>query len=126
MPKRLRLVLEIDEVAGEASEAITDGEILETMDGAFEMLLTEQAGESIDDLEAALVRMQYEVNRRVMARQLASIAQKKLSEQRAAASGSEPIQHRIELTVNLDDMSLRPTASKTKRGVSSTTRRRRS
>lgn len=126
MPKQLRMVLEIDEVAGETSESITEGEILETMDGAFEMVLSEHDTESIDELEAAVVRMQYEVNRRVMARQLASIAQKKLSESRARASGCEPTPHRIELTVNLDDMSLRPTGSRTRRGGSSTTRPRRS
>lgn len=126
MPKQLRMVLEIDEVAGEASESITEGEILETMDGAFEMVLSEHDAESIDELEAAVVRMQYEVNRRVMARQLASIAQKKLSESRARESGCEPTSHRIELTVNLDDMSLRPTESRTRRGGSSTTRPRRS
>jgi hypothetical protein len=114
--RRLRLVLEVEDVAGQEYEEVTEGEILELMDGAFQMVLSEKEAESIDDLEAALVRMQYEVTRKVLARQLADLAKKKLGERRKAAGASSTTRHRIELTVNLADMSSRPPASKTTRG----------
>ena len=65
MRRRLRMLLEFEDVAGEGSDEVTEGEILEAMDGAFELLLSEDESESIDDLEAAVMRMQYEVNRQV-------------------------------------------------------------
>jgi FKBP-type peptidyl-prolyl cis-trans isomerase (trigger factor) len=116
MRRRVRLVLEFEDVAGQEYDEVTEGEILEAMDGAFEMVLSEQQSESIDDLEAALVRMQYEVSRKVLARQLADLAKKKLAEQRTAADASSTTLHRIELTVNLADLSSRLVGSKTTRG----------
>jgi hypothetical protein len=116
MRRRLRLVLEVEDIAGQEYDEVTEGDILEMMDGAFEMVLSEQQSESIDDLEAALVRMQYEVNRKLLARQLADLAKKKLDEQRTAEGTSSQTLHRIELMVNLADLSSRPTASKTTPG----------
>lgn len=116
MRRRLRLMLEFEDVAGQEYDEVTEGEILEAMDGAFEMVLSEQDSESIDDLEAAVVRMQYEVSRKVLARQLADLAKKKLGEQRPPGGTSSTTLHRIELTVNLADLSSRPAESKTTRG----------
>jgi uncharacterized coiled-coil protein SlyX len=116
MRRRLRMVLEFEDIAGGASEMVTEGEILEAMDGAFEMVLSEHEAESIDDLEAAVVRMQYEVNRQVMARQLANLAQKKLDSRRKAGDESSETPHRIELTVNLGAMRSRRSGSKTRQG----------
>jgi hypothetical protein len=113
---RLRMLVEFDEVAGEGADPVTEGEIMEAMDGAFEMLLSEEQGESIDELEAAVVRMQYEVNRRVLARQLTQIAQKKLDELREARDASLPTQRRIELRVNLGATSSRRSGSSRTRG----------
>lgn len=117
MRRRLRLVLEVEDIAGQEYDEITEGEILEAMDGAFEMVLSEQASESIDDLEAALVRLQYEASRAAMARHLALLAKKKLSAQRTGADTSSTTRHRIALTVNLADSSSRPAASKTTPGA---------
>jgi hypothetical protein len=91
MRRRLRMLLEFEDIAGEGSEAVTEGEILEAMDGAFEMVLSEREGESIDDLEAAVVRMQYEVNRQVLARQLTNLAQKKFPMRRGRTPFDETV-----------------------------------
>lgn len=116
MRRRMRLVFEFEDVAGQPEDETPEGEILEAMDGAFEMLLSEPQSESIDDLEAALARMQYEVSRRVLARQLADLAKKKLAARRAAGGGCSRTPHRIELTVNLAGSSSRPRAWRTTRG----------
>lgn len=104
MPTLLRIRLEIKEIAGEEPRQITEGDIREAMDGAFETFLSESQSESIDELESALVRVQFEVSRRVMARHLADLAQKKLDEQRQSAGASCATRHPIELTVKLADI----------------------
>jgi hypothetical protein len=117
MPMLLRVRLELEEIAGEEPKQITEDDIREAMDGAFETVLSESQSESIDDLEAAVLRVQFEVSRRMLARHLAQVAQKKLDEQRqAAGAGSSETRHPIELTVKLGDTSLRPTGSKTTPG----------
>jgi hypothetical protein len=116
MPTLLRIRLEIEEVAGQASAQITEGDIREAMDGAFETYLSESQAESIDELESALVRAQFEVSRRVLARHLARLAQKKLDEQRLEAAASCATRYPIELTVKLADIRSTLIESRTTRG----------
>ena len=102
--------------AGEGPTQITEGEIREAMDGAFETLLSERESESIDEIEAAVLRVQYEVSRRMLARHLAQVAQKKLEEQPLVRGGSSSTRRPIELTVKLGDTSSRPFGLKTMQG----------
>jgi hypothetical protein len=107
--------LEFEEMAGEGATQVEEGEIREAMDGAFELFLSERESASIDELELAVLRLQYEASRQVLARHLTQFAQKKLDEQQAQG-GSCATRRPIELTVNLGDTRLRPTGSRTKRG----------
>lgn len=116
MPTLLRIRLEIKEIAGEEAKQITEGDIREAMDGAFETYLAESQTESIDEMESALIRVQFEVSRRMMARHLADLAQKKLDEQRKEAGASCAIRHPIELTVKLADIASTLIESRATRG----------
>jgi hypothetical protein len=80
----MRAKVEIEEIEeGEEDEQIGEAGVLEALDGAFEELLTQQAGESIDELEASLLRLQYVAGREAMARHLTEAAQKKHGPQRS-------------------------------------------
>ena len=99
MRYRMRARVEIEEIEeGEGQEQIGEEDVLEALDGAFEQLLSEREGESIDDLEAGLMRLQYVAGRAAMVRQLTAIAKKKLEQRRLTGEASSPTRHRIELT----------------------------
>jgi hypothetical protein len=78
-------------------EQIGEGEVLEALDGAFEQMLLEQEGESIDDLEARVMRLQYLAGRAAMARHLTAIAQKKLTQQASMEAVSSSMKRPIGL-----------------------------
>jgi hypothetical protein len=99
MRYRMRAKVEIEEIEeGEGQAQIGEEEILEALDGAFEQMLLESEGESIDDLEAGLMRLQYVAGRAAMARQLTAIAKKKPGQRQVTVEASWPIRHPTELT----------------------------
>ena len=99
MRYRMRAKVEIEECEeGEGQEQIGEEDVLEGLDGAFEQLLWEREGESIDDLEAGLMRLQYVAGRAAMARHLTLIAKTKLEQRRSTGEESSPIRHPTELT----------------------------
>jgi hypothetical protein len=91
----MRARVEIEECEeGEGQEKIGETEVLEALDGAFEQMLLEQEGESIDDLEAGVMRLQYLAGRAAMARHLTAIAKKKLAQQESRVEVSSPMNGR--------------------------------
>jgi hypothetical protein len=99
MRYRMRARVEIEECReGEGQEEIGEAEVLEALDGAFEQMVLEQEGESIDDLEAGVMRLQYLAGRAAMARHLTAIAQKKLRQQASREGASSPMKRPIGLT----------------------------
>ena len=96
MRYRMRARVEIEECEeGGGQEEIGEAEVLEALDGAFEQMLMEQEGESIDDLEAGVMRLQYLAGRAAMARHLTAIAQKKLAQQESRVEVSLPMNGHI-------------------------------
>jgi hypothetical protein len=87
MRYRIRTRIEVEECADgeDGVELIGENEIIEALDGAFELALCEHEAESIDDCEQAVLRLQYAASRKALARHLEQVAQKKLAELQAKA-----------------------------------------
>ena len=99
MRYRMRATVQIEEIEdGEGDEPIGEADVLEALDGAFEAVLSDRAGESIDDLETSLLRLQYVAGREAMARHLTAVAQKKPGQRRSVAAEFSPIQRPTEST----------------------------
>ena len=117
MPYRIRVKIDVEECAeGEAQEP-TD--LVEALDGAFEQAISEHQAESVDDVEEAVLRVQYAAVRTALARHFEGVAKKKLEQ---AEASCEPTPRRIESTGKPGAMSSRPTGPKTRRAKSSSTR----
>ena len=96
MRYRMRSRIEIEESEGQ--EQIGEGDVVEALDGAFEQMLMESEGESIDDLESGLLRLQYVTGRAAMARHLTALAKKKLEQRRSTGAESSPMRPPTEST----------------------------
>jgi hypothetical protein len=86
--KRIRMQVVVEEVEEAGAEGQETGQIGKAADGSYEQLITDEASESIDEMEAALVRMQYEVGRGALADHLSQVAKKKPARRPKKASGS--------------------------------------
>ncbi len=75
--KRIRMQVVVEEVEATGVEGLETGQIRKAGEGSYEQLITDEASESIDEMEAALIRMQYEVGRGALADHLSQVAKKK-------------------------------------------------
>ncbi len=75
--KRIRMHVVVEEAQESGAEGLETGQICKTADGSYEQLITDEASESIDEMEAALIRMQYEVGRGALGDHLSQVAKKK-------------------------------------------------
>jgi hypothetical protein len=87
------VVEEVEEAGAEGQET---GQIRKAEDGSYEQLITDEASESIDEMEAAVIRMQYEVGRGALADHLSEVAKKKPTRRPRKASGSTDTRRPIE------------------------------
>jgi len=94
--KRIRMQVVVEEVEESGADALETGQIRKAGDGSYEQLITDEASESIDEMEAALIRMQYEVGRGALADHLSDVAKKKPARRPRRASGSTSTRPRIE------------------------------
>jgi hypothetical protein len=86
--KRIRMQVVVEEVEESGAEGLEMGQIRKAADGSSEQVITDEASESIDEMEAALIRMQYEVGRGALADHLSQVAKKKPTRRRGRVSGS--------------------------------------
>lgn len=93
--KRIRMQVMVDEVEESGAEGLETGQIRKASDGSYEQLITDEASESIDEMEAALIRMQYEVGRGALADHLSQVAKKKPARRPRRASASTSTRPRI-------------------------------
>jgi hypothetical protein len=56
--KRIRMQVVVEEVEESGAEGQETGQIRTAADGSYEHMITDEASESIDEIEAALIRMQ--------------------------------------------------------------------
>jgi hypothetical protein len=94
--KRIRMQVVVEEVEESGADAQELGQIRKVADGSYEQLMTDEASESIDEMEAAVIRMQYEVGRGALADHLSEVAKKKPARRPKKVSGSTSTRPPIE------------------------------
>lgn len=93
--KQIRMQVVVEEVEASAAEGLETGQIRKAGDGSYTQVITDEASESIDEMEAAMIRMQYEVGRGALADHLSEVAKKKPARRPKKASGSTSTRPRI-------------------------------